>query len=764
MNPKLNILRTFLLLALWIPLLAPAATFLIEDIRVEGLQRISPGTVFNYLPVKIGQRVEADDTGAIIRALYETGFFSDVGLERRGNELVISVSERPAIGQIVIEGNAALETENLLFALKEIGLAEGRVFNRSVLDKIEQELRRQYFNQGRYGVKVESKVEPLERNRVAVKIDIAEGEIARIKRINIVGNQAFSKDRLLDEFSLGTTNWWSFMSKADRYSRQALGGDLETLRSFYLDRGYINFKVESTQVSITPDKRFIYITINLSEGAVYTIGDIKLAGELAAPKEEIVPLIRLNRGEVFSRKEVVAASDRITGLLGDRGYAFANVNSIPEIDEVNKKVAVTYFVDPGKRVYVRRVNIGGNANTRDEVLRREMRQLESAWFSSEQVRLSRERLQRLGYFEEVNIETPAVAGSTDQVDVNINVVERPAGNLMAGVGFSQSEGFVFNTSISQNNFLGSGKRVSLAFNNSDSNTEYRLAYTNPYYTVDGVSRGFDVRYRSTDFAEDEVADYVTDVASAGMNFGVPINEFDRIRFDLTVSNTDFKPGATASAEVLQFMEDYGDNFLDYSLGMSWTHDSRDSYLFPKRGGLQSFSATATVPGSDLNYYKAAYKNRHYFPLTDFFTLSLNGEVGYGDGYGDNEKLPFFQNYYAGGIRSVRGYKAYSLGPRDSTDDPLGGNMKVVGNLELLFPPPFGGGENTSVRMGAFVDAGNVYDTDIDTFDAGEVRYSSGLALTWVSPIGVLGVTYAEPLNDEYGDETESFQFTFGQTF
>lgn len=763
MKPKFSIFRIVFLLACWLPLAAQADSFVIEDIRVEGLQRISPGTVFNYLPVQIGERVEAEETGDIIRALYKTGFFSDVRLERQGDELVISVAERPAIGQIEIEGNSALETENLLFALKEIGLAEGRVFNQSVLDKIEQELRRQYFNQGRYGVKVESKVEPLERNRVAVKIDIAEGEIARIKRINIVGNQAFEEDDLLDEFQLSTTGWWSFMSKDDRYSRQALAADLETLRSYYLDRGYINFKVDSTQVSITPDKQFIYITINLSEGGVYTISDIKLAGELVAPREEVVPLIRLNRGDVFSRKDVVATSERITGLLGDRGYAFANVNSIPEIDENSRQVAVTYFVDPGKRVYVRRVNISGNANTRDEVLRREMRQLESAWFSSEQVRLSRERLQRLGYFEEVNVETPAAPGATDQVDVNIAVVERPAGNLMAGVGFSQSEGFVFNSSISQNNFLGTGKQVSLGFNNSSSNTQYRLAYTNPYYTVDGVSRGFDLQYRKTDFAEDEVADYVTDVASAGMNFGVPINEFDRIRFDLTVSGTDFKPGDTASQEVLDFVDQYGDNFLDYSLGVSWTHDTRDSFLFPKRGGVQSFSATATVPGSDLSYYKASYKNRHYFPVIDGLTFSMNGELGYGDGYGDTEKLPFFQNYYAGGIRSVRGFKAYSLGPRDSTNEPLGGNVKVAGSMELLFPPPFGAGEN-SVRMGAFVDGGNVYDTDIDTFDAGELRYSTGLAMTWVSPIGVLGITFAEPLNSKDDDETENFQFTFGQTF
>jgi outer membrane protein insertion porin family len=746
-----------------LPLAAVAEPFVIQDIRVEGLQRISAGTVFNYLPVRIGEQIESDDTASIIRALYKTGFFKDVRLERDGDVLIVFVSERPAIAQINITGNESVETEQLLLGLKDIGMAEGRVFNRSVLDKIEQELRRMYFNQGKYGIKLQSTVTPLERNRVAVDIDITEGETARIKRINIVGNDSFDEEELLDEFQLGTTDWTSIVTSNDQYSRQQLSADLETLRSYYLDRGYINFKVDSTQVSITPDKQDIYITINVTEGAVFTISDIKLAGTLVVPKEEVFPLIELNRGDVFSRKVVVGSAEQINELLGNRGYAFANVNSIPEIDNEKRQVDITFFVDPGKRVYVRHVNITGNSNTRDEVLRREMRQLESAWFSTELVNLSRERLQRLGYFDDVSVETPAVAGSTDQVDVNIRVKEKATGNLMAGAGYSQSQGVILQASISQNNFLGTGKRVAFAFNNSDANRQYQLGYTNPYYTVDGISRGFDLKYKETNYADVDVADYATDIASAGVNFGIPLNEFDRLRFDFDVVNTEFILGDDASTQVTNFENTYGNSFLDFKAAVSWTHDSRDSHLFPTRGGLQRLAGMATIPGSDLTYYRLDYRHRRYFPLSDFLTFSLNADLGYGDGYGDTTSLPFFENFYSGGTKSVRGFKDYSLGPRDDNDEPIGGNLKVVGNAELLFPPPFNLGEKT-MRLGAFIDAGNVFDTNHDDFDAGEFRYSAGVSMVWLSPMGALGISLAAPLNDEGDDKTEAFQFTFGSTF
>lgn len=758
-------LLTLLIMAIFsLPAYVMAEAFVIKDIRVEGLQRISAGTVFNHIPVKIGERIESEQSSLIIRELYKTGFFKDVRLERQGDVLIVFVQERPAIAKINITGNDSMETEGLLTGLKDIGLAEGRVFNNSVLDKIEQELRRQYFSNGKYGVKLQSTVTPLERNRVAVDISIVEGAVAKIKRINIVGNTSFEEEDLLEQFKLTTGTMLSRLTKDNQYSKQKLSADLETLRSYYLDRGYINFKVDSTQVSISPDKSDIYITINITEGKVYTLSDIKLAGRLAVPKEEIFPLIQLSRGDIFSRKDVVDSSERINGLLGKNGYAFANVNSIPEIDEKAGKVAITFFVDPGKRVYVRQVNFRGNSNTRDEVLRREMRQMESSWFSSEQVKLSKERLQRLGYFDSVTVETPAVPGSADQVDVNVTVKEKQTGSIMAGIGWSRSDGILFNSSISEKNFLGTGKQVIFGFNNSSSAQHYQLGYVNPYYTVDGISRGFDLMYKKTDFGDVDTAKYRTDVASAGVNFGIPLNEFDRVRFDFKLVNTVFNINddlTLVSKEIEGFVADNGDSFLDYQVGVSWSHDSRDSSLFPTSGGVQRLSAEATIPGSDLEYYKIEYSHRRYFPMTESLTLSLNGEVGYGDGYGDTDKLPFFKNYFGGGTKSVRGYKDYSLGPVDELGDPLGGNLKVMGSAEVLFPDPFGFAPET-VRMGAFLDVGNVYDTDDSKNE--NLRYSTGLSLQWLSPMGPLGFVLALPLNDESDDDTENFQFTFGTAF
>lgn len=759
-----SLLRCMLLCVLCAPLLAVAQPFVIKDIRVEGLQRISAGTVFNYLPVSVGQTTDVDQSAAIIRSLYKTGFFKDVRLEREGDVLVVFVTERPAIATITISGNTSMETDQLLLALKDIGLAEGRVFNRSILDKIEQEMKRQYFSQGKYGVKLSSTVTPLERNRVGISIDIAEGKPARIKSINIVGNQAFEEEDLLDEFKLTTGGWLSFYFKDDQYSRQKLSGDLEKLRSFYLDQGYINFHINSTQVSITPDKKDIYITINISEGEVFTISDIKLAGELVQLKEEMFPLIHLSRGEVFSRKQVVASSERINDLLGNHGYAFANVNSIPEIDDEKRQVAITLFVDPGKRVYVRRINVRGNSSTRDRVLRREMRQMESAWFSAEKITRSRERLNRLGFFEEVNVETPAVPGSTDQVDVNVSVAEKPAGNFMAGLGYSQSQGMTFQTNITENNFLGSGKRVVIGFNNSSANTLYQLAYTNPYYTIDGISRGFNLKFRQTDFEELDTADYATDTGVVGVNFGVPISDVERLNFTFDVEMTDFKLGATPSAEVSNFVQDNGSDFMDFKIGASWTADSRDQILFPTRGGVQSMRLEATLPGSDLKYYKLDYRHQRFFPLSKTFTLGFKGDVGYGDSYGDTVNLPFYENYFAGGFRTVRGFSDNSLGPRDSQDDALGGNFKLVGSAQLLFPAPFKLGEK-SLRLSVFGDVGSVFDLDgSDGFDTSELRYSTGVSAMWISPVGILTFSLAQPFNADSFDDEERFQFNFGSGF
>ena len=743
---------------------AQAQGFRVADIRVEGLQRITAGTVFNYLSLKPGDVVAYDRTADIVRELYKTGFFKDVRLEQEGDVLIVIVTERPAISEINFSGNKSIESEVLKEGLKDIGLAEGRTFERSVLDRIEQELERQYFNQGKYAIKLTSTVTPLERNRVAIDIDVAEGDTALIKRINIVGNTAFDEEDLLDEFSSSSGGWLSFFTKDNQYSRPRLAGDLETLRSYYLDRGYVNFKIESTQVTITPDRRDIYITINITEGDVYTINDIRLAGELIGETEAYFPLIHLRRGEPFARQAIVSSSERISAHLANLGHSFANVNSIPEIDEEANTVGVTFFVDPGERVYVRRINIRGNDRSRDEVIRREFRQMEAAWFSGEKLKTSRERAQRTGYFNTVNIETPKVPGSGDEVDINVNVEEKPSGALLAGLGFSQSDGIVVNASISQDNFVGTGKRVSLALQTSSANQAYQIAYTNPYYTVDGISRGFNLSYRATDFSDLDTADYKTDDGIIGMNFGIPLSEDNRFRFGVQLHHINFESGPTASKEVLDYEAAEGNNFLNFETTLSWREDSRDSAIFPKSGGVQSLFGELSVPGSDLTYYKASYEHRRYWPLADNLTFSLNGEISYGDSYGDTTALPLWENYFGGGPGSIRGYAARSIGPRDSQGDSFGGNAAYTGNVELLFPPPFMD-DVESVRLAAFFDFGSVVNTkQTDLFDPDELRYSAGLGASWLSPVGALTISYAVPMKTDDQDEEEQFQFNLGRTF
>ena len=631
-----------------------------------------------------------------------------------------------------------------------------------MLDRIERELNRQYFSLGKYGMTLTSTVTPLERNRVAINIDIAEGQTARIKQINIVGNEAYDDGDLRDAMELSTGGWLSALTKDNQYSRQKLAGDLESLKSYYLDRGYINFRIDSTQVTISPDKKDIYITINVHEGDVFTISDLRLAGNLVVEQEKLFPLVRISRGEVFSRKKAVETSERVTELLGDNGYAFANVNSIPDIDEANKTVALTFFVDPGKRVYVRRINMKGNTRTRDEVLRREIRQMESAWFSGTKVKLSKERLQRLGYFDEVSLETKPVPGSTDEVDVDVSVKEKSSGSLMAGLGYSQEQGVMFSSSIKQDNFLGTGKRVGLGFNTSEVNTLYQLNYTNPYYTVDGISRGFNLKYQSTDYNEAGTADYSTDTLQGGVNFGIPINEFDRIGLGFDVDNTKFKTGSATSTQINNFIGTYGDDYLNYKLSANWSHDSRDKSMLPTKGGYQQLYGMLTVPGSDLEYYKTGYRNQHYFPLAEKWTLAFDVDLSYGDGLGDTRELPFYEHFYAGGPKSVRGFEANSLGPRDSNNDPMGGSLKTAGSVELFFPPPFDIPGQT-VRLGTFLDFGQVF-TDVDAFDTGELRTSAGVSLVWLSPMGPFGVSLAATLNSQSGDQEQIFQFTLGSAF
>ncbi|MGQ0657690.1 MAG: outer membrane protein assembly factor BamA [Chromatiales bacterium] len=737
--------------------------FVVKDIRLQGLSRISPGTVFNYLPVKVGDAFDERRSADAIKALFKTGLFEDVRLERDGDVLVVVVREREAISQITYSGNDSISTEELQKALKQIGFAEGEVYDKSKLDKVTQELKRQYFAQGKYGVRVDTGVTSLEGNRVAIAINISEGKTARIREINIVGNKAFEDEELLDEFKLSTPTMFSFFTRSDQYSKQKLAADLETLRSFYLDRGYVNFNVDSTQVSITPDKSDVYVTVNISEGDVFTVADVKLAGELIVPQEDLFKAVTLRKGMIFSRKLVTESSKNITDRLGDDGYAFANVNAVPDVKNEQKTVAISYFIDPGKRTYVRRINFFGNTRTRDEVLRREMRQLEGAWISTSKIERSKVRLQRLGYFSEVNVETPAAPGTTDQVDVNFTVVERPSGNLLLGLGFSQSQGIIFNSQVTQDNFLGSGKRVDFAFNNSEVNRTYRLGYLNPYWTVDGVSRGFSVGYRETDAADANITRFNATVLSGGVEFGIPLTEFNSLDAGFNYERTQLELGTGVSQQISDFVAREGDDFNTFRLSSGFAYDTRNKAILPDRGTLHRIRGELAVPGGDLQYYKLDYDARWFYPVTKKYTLALKGRVGYGDSYGDTQELPFFENFYAGGPRSVRGYEDNTLGPRDSNNRALGGNFLVVGNAEVILPVPFLA-DIESVRISGFVDMGNVYDLNRGDFEPGELRYAAGLAGIWLSPFGVLTISVAEPFNTGSDDDIQPFQFTFGTTF
>ncbi|VAW76112.1 Outer membrane protein assembly factor YaeT [hydrothermal vent metagenome] len=736
--------------------------FNVEDIRVEGLQRIAPGTVFNHLPVKVGDRFNDFESERAVRALFKSGFFRDIRLERDDDILVVQVQERPAVASIKVQGNDDIDSEPLLDSLEDIGLAEGRVFNRSLLEKVEQELERQYFSRGKYGVKIETTVTPLERNRVGILIDVSEGVVARIKQINIVGTTAFKNDTLLDEFEQKVPGWLSFYTKDDQYSRQKLAADLETLRSYYQDRGYIKFNVDSTQVSITPDKKDIYITINITEGAQYHVSEIKLAGDLVVPAEELFSSFRINAGDTFSRKKVTSTVSRISDYLGNKGYAFANVNTIPDIDEETRNVSLTFFVDPGKRVYVRRINFAGNTKTRDQVMRQEMRQMEGGWFSAKKVERSRTRLQRLGYFSAVNVETPAVAGTTDQVDVNYSIAERPSGSISVGVGFSQTSGLLLNGSISQNNFLGTGRRVSMSINNSAVNKIYSFSYNNPYYSVDGISRGFGGFFRQTNARQANLARYSTDTYGANVIYGFPVNEYDTFNFDVKVDSLKLTASSFSSTQITDFIAKHGDKFNSLTLVGSFSHDTRNRRIFPSSGGVQRISLETKMPGSDLQFYKVNLRTQYFVPLTRLFVMSSKLEIGAGHGFGDFTNLPFFQNFFAGGNRSVRGYRNFSLGPRDSRGDPLGGALRTVGNLAIVFPPPFMA-DNQSVRLSLFYDVGNVF-ASTGGFDVNELRMSAGLSAVWLSPVGPLSVSVAQAFNEQSTDDTQFFQFNLGAGF
>jgi len=736
-------------------------SFVVEEIKVNGLQRIAAGTVYNYLPVTVGQRFYLNQIAPTMNGLFKTGFFKDINLVRAGNILVINVIERPSIARIIFKGNIDLSDEVLEEALTKIGLSEGKVFNRQVLEQVEKELRRQYFSHGKYGLRLETEIANLTRNRVGIKVEISEGSVATIKKINVVGNSQFASDILLKEFQLTTSNWLSFYTKDDQYSKQKLAADLERLSSYYLDRGYINFKVDSTQVAITPDKKAIYITVNVNEGDLFTLDKVRLTGNLVVEPEELIQLVQVGPEEVFSRKRATETSKLISDRLGEEGYVFANVNMIPEIDNEHKTIDMTFFVDPGKKVYVRHVNIAGNTTSRDEVLRREMRQMESAIASTTKIERSKVRLQQLGFFEQVTVETPPVVGAADEIDVNYKVVEKASGNLMAGFGFSQTQGLVLNASVSQNNVLGSGKRLDLNFNNSDVTTVYSFGFYNPYFTDEGISLGYNLGWRETNSRNANTAFFTMDSANASMNFGVPVNETDRLQFNFDIKQQklkDYTEGTSVGNAIIELGSD--GSYTTFGGAIGWSHNTLNSAIFPTSGRQQRLSASLTVPGSDITFFKLGYKHQEYFPVAKDLTFRLRGEIGYGDGYGDTEKLPFFQNFYVGGVQTLRGFNDNTVGPRDSNNRPWGGSTKVLGNAELLFPVPFFE-DNQSMRLGTFLDAGMVSDGG---FDTEYMRFSFGLSGTWLSPFGAITVSAAMPMNTDENDDEQRFQFSMGSNF
>ena len=820
--------------------------FVISDIRVEGLQRISEGTVFNYLPVDANELLTAAKGRQAIRSLFTTGFFSAIDLERDGDILVIRVQERPAIAAVVLSGNKAIKDEDMYPVLADIGLAQGEVFQPQSLDRIKQELVRQYFSQGRYAVAVDSRVVELDRNRVRISITVSEGDTAEIKHINIVGNTLFTDKEVKSEFESKIPPRWKFWSKDDQYSREKLSGDLEKIRSYYQDRGYIDANVESTQVSISPDKADIYITANIIEGEQYTVEKIQVTGDLVIEEATLRRLIMTQDNDIFSRKKMEQSVENITSILSNIGYAFANVNPIPQIDRENRLVTINYFVDPGKRVYVRQITFVGNAGTKDEVLRREMRQFEGGWFSQAAIDRSKIRLQRLTYFESVNIETPAVPGTDDQIDVVVTVEERAAGSFSIGLGYSQVQGLIASLSIQQDNFLGSGKRVGLSLSHSSIISSINISYDNPYATEDGVSRGFYLRYQEFDQQGANISTFTSTEAAGGVSFGLPLTEVDYIRAGTGLRQTDLNIGqfvferefvnpdtgeldcndrnmngicpeqylVPRVGDPLSISLDHdGDgelsakerDFFTWDFTASWSRDTRNHFLNPTRGSSQRLGLETSLPGSSRQFYKLYYRAAKYWPIWADLVVSVHGEVGYGDAYDNYDSnsqatpvptfdydapsnidpetgeriiepecleeevmtldtgLPFFEHFYGGGVRDIRGFEDNTLGPKDGglSCRAVGGDVKMAGGVELAIPTPFtkGGGS----RIALFFDIGNVYE-NWNTFDAGLFRMSTGISVTWQAPIGPIIMNYAFPIKKFRGDRTEALQFSFGTTF
>jgi len=771
----------YLLLCLFVvALTARAEVFQVEDIRIDGLQRVSSGTVFASMPLSVGDLIDEDTVRRATRALFRTGYFADIRISRDEGVLIVTVKERPAVAEITLEGNKAIPEEDLLKALRDNGLAEGQIFRQSILEGMSQELERQYVAQGRYGATVTANIEELPRNRVAVHIVVDEGEVASIKHINVVGNHAFERGEILSLFELKTTGLLSWVFNDDKYSKEKLSGDLERIESFYLNRGYLKFSIESTQVAVSPDRQAVFVTVNLNEGDVYTVDQIELAGDLIVSEGEIRRFVVLKEEQTFSQLLMTNTSELITQRLGNEGYTFAEVKGIPEVNEEDKTAKVTFFVNPGKRAYVRRIEFRGNTKTMDEVLRREMRQMEGASASTAKIEHSKNRLNRLGYFKDVEVDTQQVPGTNDQVDVIYTVEEQPSGSIGASIGFAQTYGLTVGANVQEQNFLGTGNNVGVAVNRSAYTTNVSLSATDPYFTRDGISAGFSVFARSTDYEEVNISNYSTDSMGGSLTFAYPLTEFSSIGMGVGLESLSLDVGTYPSQEILDFVAENGEDFTTLAASVNWGYSTLNRGRMATAGVSHRVSMEVAVPGSDLEYFKTSYAGQYFRPLNDSFTLRLRSDLGYGESYGSGDRLPFFKNFFGGGWGSVRGFKKNTLGPRETPDlanpydndaDPFGGNMLVEGSVEVLFPLPFIR-DQKSMQFAVFLDAGNVFDTDCGSKDEalcqepdmGELRYSLGIGGTWISGFGPITVSFAKPLNAGDEDEEEIFQFQLGQNF
>ncbi|MBN8946555.1 MAG: outer membrane protein assembly factor BamA [Rhodanobacter sp.] len=784
--------------------------FVISDIRIDGLSRIAAGTVYNYLPVNKGDRLTNAEAARAIRALYQTKFFSDVELDRDGNILVIKVVERPSIAKLNIRGNHDIKTDDLKKGLKQTGISEGETFDRLAIDGVQQELIRQYYNRGKYNVSVEPHVTRLDRNRVAIDIEIREGKAAKIREINILGNHAYTDKQIRDDFESGTPNLMSWYSKNDQYSREKLSGDLEKLQSYYMNRGYADFGVDSTQVSISPDKRNMYIDASIKEGDIYKVTDVKLLGDLILPEKTMRQLVFVKEGDIFNRGAIENSSKAIKAVLSNIGYAYAKVTPIPKLDKDKHTVDLTMYVEPGQRVYVRRVIFSGNTKTEDNVLRREMRQLEGSMYSQAAIDRSKIRLQRLGYFKKVDIDKKLVPGSQDQVDVSVKVEEQAAGSMQFGIGYSQYAGIILNASLSQNNLFGSGDSFSVSGSRSTYQTSFGANYYNPYLTDNGIGIGYSVNYSKTDYGNTDYANYSTSAKGFSTYLGIPISETDGVRVGLGISSNKVNlfPGYSPR-DLIDYQNQLGNKTIHSWTGtLGWNHDTRNGFWAPTRGGLLQAQADVALPGSTVQYWKLTAEANHYWPIGKGFVLYLDGQVGYGKTYGKNgisddqfavlkaateaqrgagyvmpdlrQDFPFFANFSSGGVRDVRGFQDNTLGPRVCIDgsspdargnclgaywaQPIGGSFKVLGTAELYLPLPFLKDINTA-RVSLFTDVGNVY-RDYQSFDASTLRASAGVSLHWQAPIGPLIISLAVPFRSQPSDGhyEERIQFTFGSQF